>query len=67
MAKPTVFISSTFFDLRTLRADLDRFIRQMGYEPIRNETGQIAYGTEAPLEDYCYKEVEICDIFVAIK
>jgi hypothetical protein len=29
MAKPRVFISSTFYDLRHLRADLERFIKEM--------------------------------------
>ena len=39
MAKPRVFISSTFYDLRQVRQDLDQFIMSLGYEPIRNEEG----------------------------
>ena len=27
MAKPRVFISSTFYDLRQIRADIDQFLR----------------------------------------
>lgn len=38
----------------------------MRYEPIRNEDGDIPYGKEAPLEDYCYKEIQQCDILVCI-
>jgi hypothetical protein len=44
MAKPIVFISSTFYDLKHVRADLDLFLDQLGYEPIRNEEGDIPYG-----------------------
>lgn len=31
MAKPRVFISSTFYDLRQVRQDLDQFIMSLGY------------------------------------
>jgi hypothetical protein len=66
MAKPRVFISSTFYDLRHVREDLERFVRELGYEPIRHETGAIAYGKDAPPEEYAYREVELCDIIVSV-
>jgi len=66
MAKPRIFISSTFYDLRQVRADLDFFIEQMGYEPVRNEEGDIPYGKEEALEEYCYKEIKNIDILVCI-
>lgn len=66
MAKPRIFISSTFYDLRQIRLDLDRFIKEMGYEPIRNEQGNIPYGKEEKLEEYCYKEIGSIDILVSI-
>lgn len=44
MAKPRIFISSTFYDLRQIRSDIDLFIEGLGYEPIRNEEGDIPYG-----------------------
>ena len=46
MAKPRVFISSTFYDLRQIRIELDKFLESMGYEPVRNEEGDIPYGKE---------------------
>lgn len=58
MAKPRVFISSTFYDLRQVRQDLDQFIMSLGYEPIRNEEGDIPYGKDAELEKYCYDEIK---------
>lgn len=50
MAKPRIFISSTFYDLRQVRSDLYQFIESLGYEPIRNEEGDIPYGKEEELE-----------------
>lgn len=66
MARPRIFISSTFFDLRQVRADLDRFVKELGYDTVRNETGGIPYGREQKLEEYCYKEISEIDILVGI-
>jgi hypothetical protein len=66
MAKPRIFLSSTFYDLRQIRADLDRFIREQGYEPILNELGNIPYGKEDRLEEYCYNEIKTIDILVSV-
>ncbi len=66
MARPRIFISSTYYDLKSVRDDLDRFLRNLGYEPVRHETSQISYGHEEALEEYAYKEIDSCDILVCI-
>ena len=66
MAKPRIFISSTYYDLKYVRSDLERFIKDQGYEPVLNEYGHIPYGSKEKLEQYCYKEIENCDILVAV-
>lgn len=66
MSKPRVFISSTFYDLRLVRLELDKFLRVLGYEPVRNETGDIPYGKAESLENYCYKEIDNVDILISI-
>ena len=66
MAKPRIFISSTFYDLRQVRSDLDTFIDNLGYDPVRNEEGDIPYGKNEALEEYCYKEIKAVDILVSI-
>lgn len=66
MAKIRVFISSTFYDLEQIREDLEKFIENFGYEPVLSEKGDIPYGKEEELEEYCYKEIENCDIIVAL-
>lgn len=66
MAKPRVFVSSTYYDLKHVRASLENFIEQLGYEPILSEKGDIAYSPDTPLDESCYREVGAADIFVLI-
>lgn len=66
MAKPRIFVSSTYYDLKHIRSDLERFIQEQSYDAILNEKGNIPYGSSEKLEEYCYKEIELCDILVAI-
>lgn len=66
MARPRIFISSTYYDLKYIRSDLDRFVKDQGYESVLNEYGNIPYGNTERLEEYCYKEIDLCDILVAV-
>lgn len=66
MAKPRIFISSTYYDLKSIRADLQRFVLELGYEPVLHERGHIAYGADEKPEEYAYKEIEYCDILICI-
>ena len=66
MAHPRIFVSSTYYDLKNVRADLERYIRARGFDSVLNERGQIPYGSDQNLEEYCYKEIENCDILVSI-
>lgn len=66
MAKPRVFVSSTYYDLKHIRASLDLFIESLGYEPVLSEKGDIAYTHDRPLDESCYREAENADLFVLI-
>lgn len=66
MAKPKVFISSTFYDLRHIRASLEGFIEGLGYDPILSERGKIPYDSEKPLDKSCYRDASRVDIFVLL-
>lgn len=66
MAKPRVFISSTYYDLKHIRASLDLFVDSLGYEPVLSEKGDIAYTHDRALDESCYREVENSDIFVLL-
>ena len=50
MAKTRVFISSTYYDLKYVRDDIERFVLELGDEPVRHETGNIPYAKDTPLE-----------------
>jgi len=66
MARPRVFISSTFYDLKHIRSSLEQFVENLGYEAVLSEKGVIAYDPDLPLDESCYREVGNSDIFVLI-
>jgi hypothetical protein len=66
MAKPRVFISSTYYDLKHIRASLDLFIDSLGFEPVLSEKGDIAFTHDRALDESCYREAENSDVFVLI-
>lgn len=66
MAKPRIFLSSTFYDLKHIRADIISFIENLGYSAIKHETGDIPFGKKEALEEYCYKEIKNIDILISI-
>jgi hypothetical protein len=66
MAKPRVFISSTYYDLKYIRDGLETFITGMGYEPILFEKGDIPFHPDKTLEESCYREVESSDILIML-
>jgi hypothetical protein len=41
MARPRVFISSTFYDLKQVRSALEIFIKNIGYDPVLHERGAV--------------------------
>ncbi len=66
MAKPRVFVSSTYYDLKHIRSSLELFIESIGYEPVLSEKGDIAYHPDVALDESCYREASSADIFVLI-
>lgn len=66
MAKPRVFVSSTFYDLRDIRDRLREFIESLGYEAKLAERGDIPYEPDTSPAAACPTEAARCDIFVLI-
>ncbi|MDB6112282.1 MAG: hypothetical protein JWR69_4032 [Pedosphaera sp.] len=66
MSKPRVFVSSTYYDLKHIRASLENFIEGFGYEPVLFESGDIPFHHEAPLDVSCYAEITNCHMLVLI-
>jgi len=66
MAIPKVMISSTCYDLKQIRENLETFIRNLGYESIRSDKGDIGYNVTETLQEDCFLVAQQCDILVGI-
>lgn len=66
MAKPRVFISSTFSDLSETRDKIRELVRKSGYDPVSFEKDDIPYKPGKKLEESCYDEVKECSMFILI-
>lgn len=67
MATPRVFVSSTYYDLRHVRDDIEIFLKGLGYSPVMHDKGNITYTQGCTsLEQSCYNELATCDIVICI-
>jgi tRNA nucleotidyltransferase/poly(A) polymerase len=66
MPRPRIFVSSTYYDLKYIRNNLEIFINNYGFEPILFERGQITYDYQKPLDLSCYKEVKSSQMLILI-
>lgn len=66
MPRPRIFVSSTYYDLKYIRNDLEIFIDSYGFEPILFERGEITYDYQKPLDVSCYKEVKSSQMLILI-
>lgn len=65
--KPSVFVSSTCYDLSQVRTDIKLFIEGLGYEPILSEYDSFPIDPNINTLDNCLRVVqERADIFVLI-
>ena len=64
---PTVFVSSTFYDLKQVRADLKDFITTLGLTPVISEYDSFPIDPTISAVENCVNVVEeSADIFVLI-
>lgn len=67
MNRPSVFVSSTCYDLKQLRLDIKQFLEGLGLDPVLSEYGSFPVSPELGTVDNCLKAVESrADIFVLI-
>ena len=66
MARPRIFVSSTYYDLKHVRSSLDNFIESLGFDSVLSEKGDIAYSPDIPLDESCYREASSADVIVLI-
>src|SRR5437879_720167 len=64
---PSIFVSSTCFDLKQVRADLHRFITEFGYEPLLSEHPEFPISPQDSTVDNCVNAVrDRADLFILI-
>ncbi len=67
MRRPAVFVSSTCYDLKQVRADTKEFLESLGFEPILSEYNSFPVDPALGTVDNCLKAVQTkADIFVLI-
>ncbi|WP_208062181.1 DUF4062 domain-containing protein, partial [[Clostridium] scindens] len=49
MAKPRVFLSSTYYDLKHVRERIERFLVNFGMEPVLFENDNVTFEFNKPL------------------
>lgn len=66
MARPRVFVSSTYYDLRHIRSSMEGFIESFGYDSVLFENGDIPFMHDITLADACYNEVKNSHMLILI-
>lgn len=66
MSKTRVFISSTCYDLNQIRRDLERFIIDIGHEPVLSDSRDVSVPPGLDPIECCKWLVQSSDIFVLI-
>lgn len=64
--KPRIFVSSTYYDLKYIRNDLENFIKSFGYESVLFESGGVAFVPNNDIESSCYNEIKNCHMLILI-
>jgi hypothetical protein len=61
-----IFVSSTCYDLKQIRKDLQEFISLMGYQPIMSEFDSFPVDPNDDTVANCIRNVEAADLFVLV-
>lgn len=66
MAQPKVFVSSTCYDLATIRSELRSFIHDLGCDPVLSEYSDVLYDPKHHTHTSCLQELGSTDLVVVI-
>lgn len=66
MPKPRIFVSSTCYDLVSVRSEIKSFIDSLGYESVLSEHSDVLFDPREHTHESCAKEVSTCDMLVLI-
>ncbi|AIB43424.1 MULTISPECIES: DUF4062 domain-containing protein [Pseudomonas] len=66
MASLKVFISSTCYDLHSVRGQLRNVMLEFGHEPIMSDQSEVIFDPQAHTHTSCLREVKNCDVVVLV-
>lgn len=66
MASLKVFISSTCYDLHSIRGQLRNVMIGFGHEPIMSDQSEVIFDPQAHTHTSCLREVKNCDVVVLV-
>jgi len=66
MASLKVFISSTCYDLHSIRGQLRNAMLGFGHEPIMSDQSEVIFDPQAHTHTSCLREVRNCDVVVLV-
>ena len=66
MPKPRVFISSTCYDLATIRSELRPYVEGFGYDPVMSDFCDVLFDPREHTHESCVKEISGADIVILI-
>jgi hypothetical protein len=66
MAKPRIFLSSTCYDLSTIRAELTRFLNSWGFEVLNSEDKNFGVSPGMHSHTACLAEIEQADYLLLL-
>ena len=66
MAKPRVFVSSTYYDLKYVRERIENFISAYCMDPILFESDDVFFNPNTTLDESCYNEIKHCHMMILI-
>jgi len=66
MAGLRVFVSSTCYDLSSIRAQLRLFISSLGHDPVMSDFNDVLYDPRVHTHTSCIEEVAGCDVVVLL-
>jgi hypothetical protein len=67
MNKPIIMISSTYYDLKQVRSEMQIFIESLGYESLLSESSTFPINTNMGTIDNCREKVELfADILILV-
>lgn len=64
--KPKIFVSSTYYDLKYIRENIEKLVRDLGFDSILFESGDVTFEHDKPIDSSCYKEVTNANMLLLI-